>query len=79
MIIERMHIFSGFQPCGFGDELNYQSKITQKSINELSNRLFELHKIEAGLKAHIKTSQTTDDLEQLFMRGDLYSLVRLII
>ena len=23
MIIERMHIFSGFQPCGFGDELNY--------------------------------------------------------
>ena len=23
MIIERMHIFSGFQPAGFGEELHY--------------------------------------------------------
>ena len=43
----------------------------------MSNRLYELRKIEAGLKAHIPNEK--DDLKQMCMRGDLYSLVRLII
>ena len=82
MIIDPHYVFSGFTPAGFDQfeaychsSLHYQNKVTQKTYNELNNRLKGLKIIQERL-LH---SNEPDDLKQMFMRGDIYSLARIIL
>jgi hypothetical protein len=49
MITDPHYVFSGFTPAGFSNfeeinktQLHYQNKVTQKTYNELNNKLKEL-------------------------------------
>jgi len=81
MITEPHHVFSGFMPTGLQDQppnlYNYQTKMTVKTYNELNNKLKELKKIKERLR--LTTDKNSDDLEQMFLKGDLYSLAKIII
>lgn len=57
MITDPHYVFTGFTPTGFthfeaasDQKLNYQHKITQKSYNELNNKLKELRLLQERLR-----------------------------
>jgi hypothetical protein len=77
MITDPHHVFSGFLPSGFNEQeqINYQNKITVKTYNELNNKYKELKKI----KERLRNTPEKDDLTQMFLNGDLYTLVRILL
>ena len=91
MVTDPHHVFSGFLPSAFEhadtrpnyysdrdsrNSLCYQTKITQKTFNELNNKFKELKKIRVRLAL---ADSRQDNLIQLFNRGDPYSLVQIIL
>jgi len=83
MITEPHYIFSGFTPAAFDffeaenyTYLNYQNKVTQKTYNELYNKLKELKLLHERLRT---SNMWDDDIKQLFQRGDIFSLVKIIL
>jgi hypothetical protein len=70
MITEPHYIFSGFTPAAFdffeeesNTYLNYQNKVTQKTYNELYNKLKELKLLNERLRI---SNMWDDDIKQLF-------------
>jgi hypothetical protein len=83
MITDPHYVFSGFKPAGFDsfekdyhNNLHYQNKVTQKTYNELNNKIKELKILQERLKA---SSTYEDDLKQLFLKGEMFSLVKIIL
>jgi hypothetical protein len=67
MITDPHYVFSGFTPAGFDSferntniKLHYQNKVTQKTYNELNNKLKELKILQERLRA---ASTQDDDLK----------------
>lgn len=83
MITDPHYVFSGFTPAGF-DQLQhlantdfcFQNKVTQKTYNELNNKYKELKILQERLRA---SAASDDDLKQLFLKPDVYTLMRTIL
>ena len=74
MITESHHVFSGFVPAGFDNrtqatELSFQTKVIQKSYNELYNKWQQLKLIYERL---LLLDDDQDALEVMFQRGNIY-------
>jgi Holliday junction resolvasome RuvABC endonuclease subunit len=83
MITDPYYVFAGFAPAGFdqfeatsSQLLHYQQKVTQKTYNELNNKLKELRLLQERLK---QAKPKDCHLEQMFLKGEWYTLVQTVL
>ena len=83
MITDAHHVYSGFTPAAFDSKLRFQEEIIYKSFNEQYNSFQELKALKARLVRETnnkrKRDLMKDPLSFMFLKGDLYSLLSLLV